>query len=150
MDSSWVNGTKYKYYSEGENCVIYEGLNLIEEGINFNLEDNNELFNNFNNEDNTLIKDEYKKILGKAYNIDFTNMKKDNKKEYFDFGNVKFVTTEREKMEYIEEVENIKEHFNLVVIILPSVFVVIIGFRIYFLCKYRKMKKDYVILQEEI
>ena len=150
MDSSCVNGTKYIYYSEGEKCVIYEGLNLIEEGINLNSEDNNDIFNHFYNEDNNLVNYEYQTILGNVYNINFTNNKKDNKKEYFDLNNVIFVTTKREKIECVEEIENIKEHFNLEVIILAVVFIVVIGFCIYYLYKYRKMKKDYILLEEEI
>ena len=105
MDSSCVNGTKYIYYSEGEKCVIYEGLNLIEEGINLNSEDNNDIFNHFYNEDNNLVNYEYQTILGNVYNINFTNNKKDNKKEYFDLNNVIFVTTKREKIECVEEIE---------------------------------------------
>ena len=44
--------------------------------------------------------------------INFTNTKdNNNKKEYFDFGNVKFVTTKKEQLECVEEIENIKKHF---------------------------------------
>ena len=123
MDSSGINGTKYLYYSEGINCVIYKGLNLIEEGINF--EDNDNIFNTFNENDN-LINSDYKTSLGKVYNITFSEIKNEKKEEYFSINNIKFVTTKKEKMECVEEIENIKEHFNFIVIILPIAFIIIV------------------------
>ena len=125
MDSSCVNGTKYLYYSEGINCVIYKGLNLIEEGINF--EDNDNIFNTFNENDN-LINCDYKTSLGKVYNINFSEIKNEKKEEYFSINNIKFVNKKKEKMECVEEIENIKEHFNFIVIILPIAFIIIVSF----------------------
>ena len=75
-----------------------------------------------------LINGDYKASLGKVYNITFSEIKNEKKEEYFSINNIKFVTTKKEKVECVEEIENIKEHFNFIVIILPIAFIIIVSF----------------------
>ena len=129
MDSTCISGIKLQYYIESNNCIIPNGIKL--QNISNNDTDTKDLF---------LTEGE----LSKIYNISFekNNLSDNELGEY--------ITSKVMEIECVEEIENIKEHYNLVVIILPIVSVVILLLCIFILFKYKRTKSDYMKLSEEI
>ena len=148
MDSSCINGTKFNYYSEISTCIIYEGLKLPEEIIN---SDNNDNKDTLSDENDILLTKEYQ-TLSKVYNITFSDKSMEENINQND-NNIKveskYIINAREQIECVEEYENIKEHFNVIVIILPIIFFIIISLCIFFIFKYRKVRNNYMRLEEE-
>ena len=145
MDSSCINGTKYNYYSEISTCIIYDGLKLPKDIVDSNKN------NNSNDESNVLFTKEYQK-LSIIYNITFSNEKKEeniNKNENDINSKGKYIMKKRNKIKCFEVYENIKDHLNIIIIISPAIFFIILFLCIFFILKYRVIRNDYMRLEEE-
>ena len=147
MDSSCVNGIKFNYYTETSTCIIYDKIKIPNKIIES--DESNDIEDISNEEPDILLTKEYQ-ILGKIYNISFSEKNfEDNIIENDKNLKVAYITNRREQIKCIEEYENIKENFNIFVIFLPILFVIIIIFCIFFILKYRKIKNNYMRLEEE-